>query len=120
MEKVKWEVEGMSCTNCALTIHKYLEAEGVENVKVNFMGGEVSFDINGNVTKEQLKKGIRSLGYKVHSSEAGAHGHDHEHDEKTFWFKTHLQRFIFCLIFTVPLLITHTIPFIHIHALMNP
>jgi P-type Cu+ transporter len=119
MEKVKWEVEGMSCTNCALTIHKYLEAEGVQNVKVNFMGGEVSFDLNGeNITKEKLQKGIRSLGYKVHSHDA--EGHHHEHNERTFWFKTHLQRFVFCLVFTLPLLITHTIPVIHIHALMNP
>jgi P-type Cu+ transporter len=117
MEKVKWEVEGMSCTNCALTIHKYLEAEGVENVKVNFMGGEVSFDLNGDVTKEQLQKGIRSLGYKVHSHD-DAHGHDH--DARTFWFRTHLQRVVFCLVFTLPLLFVHTIPGIHIHALMNP
>jgi P-type Cu+ transporter len=120
MEKVKWEVEGMSCTNCALTIHKYLEKEGAENVKVNFMQGEVSFDMNGNATKEQLQKGIKSLGYTVHSHEVDANGHHHDHDEKTFWFKTHLQRFVFCLIFTLPLLITHTIPVIHIHALMNP
>lgn len=117
MEKVKWEVEGMSCTNCALTINKYLEEKGVQNVKVNFMGGEVSFDLNGeNITKEQLRKGINSLGYKVHAHEDDAHGHD----ERTFWFTTHLQRFIFCLIFTLPLLLVHTIPVVHIHALMNP
>jgi Cu+-exporting ATPase len=117
MEKVKWEVEGMSCTNCALSIQKYLEKEGVENVKVNFMGGDVSFDMNGvGVTKEKLQKGINSLGYKVHTHEAG----HHDHDEKTFWFKTNLQRFVFCLIFTLPLLFVHTIPIIHIHALMNP
>lgn len=118
MEKVKWEVEGMSCTNCALSIHKYLESEGAENVKVNFMGGEVSFDMKDNLTREQLQKGIKSLGYKVHAHDAD--GHHHDHDEKTFWFRTHLQRFVFCLVFTIPLLVTHTIPVIHIHALMNP
>ncbi len=118
MEKVKWEVEGMSCTNCALTINKYLESKGVENVKVNFMGGEVSFDLNGgDITKDQLKKGINSLGYKVHSHDADGHGHDH--NERSFWFKTHLQRFVFCLIFTIPLFFGHILP-IHIHALMNP
>ncbi len=117
MEKVKWEVEGMSCTNCALTINKYLESKGVENVKVNFMGGEVSFDLNGgDVTKDQIKKGINSLGYKVHSHDTD-HGHDH--NERSFWFKTHLQRFVFCLIFTIPLFFGHILP-VHIHALMNP
>ena len=62
MEKVNWKVEGMSCTNCALTIHKYLEGKGVENVKVNFMGGDVSFDINGNVTAPEIEKGIEASG----------------------------------------------------------
>ena len=40
MEKVDWKVEGMSCTNCALTIDKYLQGKGMQQVKVNFMGGE--------------------------------------------------------------------------------
>jgi Cu+-exporting ATPase len=120
MERVNWNVSGMDCANCALTINKYLQKQGAEKVKVNFASGEVSFEINGTATTDQLKNGINSLGYKVHSHEADAPGHHHDHDEKTFWFKTHLQRFIFCLIFTLPLLITHTIPIIHIHALMNP
>jgi len=120
MEKVKWEVAGMSCTNCALSVHKYLEAEGMQNVKVNFMANEVSFDMNGDVSKEQLRKGIKSLGYKVNTHDDDGHGHDHDHNERTFWFTTNMQRFIFCLVFTLPLLITHTIPVIHIHALMNP
>ena len=46
MEKVDWKVEGMTCTNCALTINRYLEKEGLKDVKVNFIGGEVSFELN--------------------------------------------------------------------------
>ena len=37
MEKVEWKVDGMDCTNCALTISKYLNKAGVKNVKVNFI-----------------------------------------------------------------------------------
>lgn len=44
-EQVNWNVEGMTCANCALTIGKYLEKEGMQNVKVNLIGGEVHFDI---------------------------------------------------------------------------
>ena len=44
MEKVQWKVEGMDCTNCALTIRKYLEKKGMKNVKVNFATGDVRFD----------------------------------------------------------------------------
>ena len=53
MEKVEWKVEGMTCTNCALTINKYLEKEGLKNVKVNFIGGDVSFEMNGNTIKRR-------------------------------------------------------------------
>ena len=58
MEKVEWKVEGMDCTNCALTINKYLNKEGLKEVKVNFIGGDVSFEMNGAVTKESIAKGI--------------------------------------------------------------
>ena len=65
MEKVDWKVEGMTCTNCALTINRYLEKEGLKDVNVNFIGGEVSFELNGNKSKEEITKGIADLGYKV-------------------------------------------------------
>ncbi len=120
MEKVNWQVEGMSCTNCALSINKYLEKEGVKNIKVNFMGGDVSFDLEEAAKKEQLKKGIRSLGYTVNGHDEHDHSHGHDHNEKgTFRFKSHLQRFLFCLIFTIPLFFAHLLPW-HIHFLMNP
>jgi P-type Cu+ transporter len=48
MEKVDWKVEGMTCTNCALTINKYLTKEGLSDVKVNFIGGEISFNLAEN------------------------------------------------------------------------
>jgi Cu+-exporting ATPase len=116
MEKINWKIEGLSCTNCALTINKYLCEEGFANVKVNFIGGDVSFDAEENFNEEKVKKGISGLGYKV-KHDAGA-ADDHHH-EKTFWFTTHLQRFWFCIIFTAPL-IAHMIPGLHIHVLMNP
>ena len=65
MEKVDWKVEGMTCTNCALTINRYLEKEGLKDVKVNFIGGEVSFEMNETKSKDQLAKGIADLGYTV-------------------------------------------------------
>lgn len=113
MEKISWKVEGMSCTNCALTVHKYLEEKGANNVKVNFIGGDVSFDLNGKSTQKDIAKGIEGLGYHVVSDEKLAI------PQKKRLFKNHLQRFIFCLIFTIPLFLNHILPF-HIHSLMNP
>ncbi|HEX2683386.1 MAG TPA: cation-translocating P-type ATPase [Ferruginibacter sp.] len=115
MEKVDWKVEGMTCTNCALTINRYLEKEGLIDVKVNFIGGEVSFELNGNKTKEELTKGISDLGYKVINED----DHDHHHAHSgAGWLSNHLQRFLFCLPFTLVLML-HMLPW-HIHFLMNP
>jgi Cu+-exporting ATPase len=65
MENVQWKVDGMSCTNCALSIHKYLQKEGISEPKVSFMEGEIQFELPENINKEKLIKGIGGLGYKV-------------------------------------------------------
>lgn len=119
MEKVTWKVDGMDCTNCALTIRKYLEKQGMQDVRVNFGTGDVSFTSNAELMPAKLSKGIHDLGYKVIST----NGHDHEriHDDKGAGaiFTTHFQRFLFCLPFTLVLML-HMIPGVHIHWLMNP
>lgn len=112
MEKVQWKVEGMTCANCALTIHKYLEKEGSKEVKVNAIGGDVSFELNGEQTKEQLAKGLLALGYSVTGDKETA-------AKKRKILSTPLERFWFCLPFTV-LLMLHMIPGVHIHFMMNP
>ena len=86
MEKVDWKVEGMTCTNCALTINRYLEKQGLKEVKVNFIGGEVSFNLNGNKTKEQLAKGIKDLGYKIANEPQTTN-----HKPQTKFFSNHLH-----------------------------
>lgn len=112
MEKVDWKVEGMTCTNCALTINRYLEKEGMKDVKVNFIGGEVSFEMNENKSKEVLTKGIADLGYTVINEQQPTN------NGKRKLFSNHLQRFLFCLPFTLVLML-HMLPW-HIHFLMNP
>ena len=113
MEKVEWKVDGMDCTNCALTISKYLNKEGLQNVKVNFIGGDVSFDMTGNKSKEQLAKGIAGLGYTVVDEPGIA-----IKKQPFKLFSNHLQRFLFCLPFTA-ILMLHMLPW-HIHFLMDP
>ena len=113
MEKVNWKVAGMSCTNCALTVNKYLIEKGMKDVKVNFIGGDVSFEMVEETSKSDLAKGIEGLGYHVETGEAS----DIKKSKKLF--KNHLQRFTFCIIFTLPLML-HMIPGLHIHFLMDP
>lgn len=113
MEKVNWKVEGMSCTNCALTVHKFLEGKGLQNVKVNFIGGDVSFDANEKISTTDIEKGIDALGYQVINGDE-----KYERKSKRI-FNNHLQRFLFCIVFTAPLLF-NMLPGMHFHFLMHP
>ena len=115
MEHVQLKVDGMSCTNCALSIHKYLANQGAIEPKVNFMEGEVQFDLPAELKKENLVKGIVNLGYKVR-------GQEQETPTKK-WLDNNKDRALFCLIFTIPL-VAHMLPGVHqipgFHVLMNP
>ena len=116
MEKVQWKVEGMDCNTCAINIHKYLEKQGMKNVKVNFATGDVIFDVNENFSKEKINTGINGLGYTIVNEETGVLK---TKNPKLPFLSTHLQRFWFCLPFTL-LLNLHMIPGVHIHWLMDP
>lgn len=120
MEQVQWKVEGMDCNTCAINIHRYLEKNGMKNVKVNYATGDVIFDANGQLAEEKISKGITDLGYKVVSTDAHRQEHAHGHDPKgpVKFLSTHLQRFWFCFPFTA-LLMLHMIPGLHIHWLMD-
>ncbi len=108
----------MSCTNCALTINKYLEKEGLKNVKVNFIGGDVSFDADNNIPPQKIEKGIERLGYEVIPERENASDHDYIHEQTSKKFlSNNFQRFIFCLVFAAPLFL-HMLG-VHIHFLMN-
>ncbi len=113
METVQWKIEGMDCANCALTIHKYLEKEGMKNVKVNYANGDVFFDLHGIHSPQKIANGIQSLGYKVAGSSSAVV------PTKKKFFTTYLQRFLYCLPFTLVLTL-HMVPGIHFHWLMNP
>ncbi|AXY77417.1 cadmium-translocating P-type ATPase [Paraflavitalea soli] len=115
MKTVNWKVEGMTCSNCALTIHKYLEKEGMADVKVSLASGDVSFGINGgNTSSQQIVKGLESLGYTVHDEEGIIP------PAKKKFLSNHKQRFLFCLLFTAPLMLHMLDKWVHIHWLMNP
>jgi len=119
MEKIQWKVEGMDCTTCAINIHKYLEKQGMKNVRVNFATGDVVFDALEEIPKEKITKGIHDLGYTVLNGEAAHSVSQHDHNVSRDLLSTPLRRFLFCLPFTL-LLMLHMIPGLHIHWLINP
>ncbi|ULQ56419.1 cadmium-translocating P-type ATPase [Flavihumibacter rivuli] len=100
-----------------MSISKYLEKEGMQNVKVNPIDGDVQFEIieAAESNKEKLAKGIASLGYKVQSPENTAHTQGAGSQP----MNKYLRYLLLCLPFTLVLML-HMIPGLHIHWLMNP
>ena len=96
MEKVQWKVSGMDCNNCALTIRRYLEKEGMKEVKVNFATGDVSFETVEADQVQEAAKGVEDLGYTVAGSEQVKTA-----AVKSRFLSTQFQRFLFCLPFTL-------------------
>ena len=113
MEKVDWKVEGMTCSNCALSVSKYLLKEGMQEVKVNPLDGAVSFINNENTEIAKLKTGIGSLGYKV-VDETAAPG------EKKSFLSNNKKRFLFTLPFTLVLMLHMLHKWLPLHWLMDP
>lgn len=121
-EKIKWKVDGMTCANCALTVNKYIQKQGGTDVKVNFATGDVSFVAPDVDMTDKVAKGISDLGYKVDGTNGHAehdHDHDHSHGSGKGFLKTSMQKFWFCLPFTV-LLMLHMIPAMQQSWLMQP
>ena len=92
-KKLKLEVEGMTCANCAAGIKKHLENKGLQDVNVNFSTGEASWENDKNQDKNDVAKTITSLGYKIKSSSK---------EEEKGLSKVE-KYFYFTLIFTLPL-----------------
>ena len=122
MENVQWKVEGMTCANCALAVNKYLKKKGAENISVNMINGDVSFELANKNPEQEIAAGIESLGYTVQPAHTH-HGHHHEEASHSGFLTTNLKRFWFCLPFTA-LLLLHMFPSLHHSAafgwIMNP
>ena len=64
-KKIKIQVEGMSCTNCAAGIKKHLINKGLEDVNVNFSTGEASCNIDTLHNQNDIENIIQELGYSI-------------------------------------------------------
>jgi Cu+-exporting ATPase len=113
MEKVDWTVDGMTCSNCALTVSKYLEKEGLKEVKVNPLNGSVSFVSGDGLDAGKLKNGIQALGYSIKDERSTA-------PAKSTFLSTNLSRFLATLPFTLVLMLHMFHGYLQWHWLMNP
>lgn len=106
---IELHVTGMHCNNCALSVHKLLEKKGFDNVLVNFANEEVKFSSVEPVNLPKVIDAIEGLGFKVQ-----ANADHHDHDTAGFLGKVE-DKFIFSLIFTVPLFFHMFLPFGWLH-----
>ncbi len=106
---VELNVTGMHCNNCALSIHKLLEKKGLQDISVDFASEEVKFSNTNDTQLPEIIKGIEQLGYKVVDDPALHTAPFYEKVE---------NKFIFCAIFTVPLLLHMLLPWHFLHMPM--
>ena len=110
MKAIKWKVEGMDCSTCALNIHRYLEKEGMKEIRVNFATGDVQFQNAAEQEEAKLQKGISDLGYTVVGTDA-----EKSESTKEGRLSPQLLRFLICLPPTLLLLFSHTLAFLSGH-----
>ncbi|HWV74250.1 MAG TPA: cation-translocating P-type ATPase, partial [Pseudosphingobacterium sp.] len=104
---VELHVTGMHCNNCALSVHKLLEKKGYQNVFVSFANEEVKFSSQENVNVPQVIADIEGLGFKVQQEESA--------DVKEGFLSKVEHKFLFSLLFTIPLFFHMFLPIPWLH-----
>lgn len=105
-ETIALHVSGMHCNNCAIAVHKALEKKGLHDVFVNYASDEVKFSADGSIALTEIVREIEGLGYKVSDTAAAPQEKWHEKVE---------NRFLFSLIFTIPLFMHMFLPWHWLH-----
>lgn len=106
------QVEGMTCSNCALGVSRYLEKQGLRDVHVDFTSGEVTYTSDRDPDLNTLSQGISRLGYKLVPDSAQRSG------EKAAGGSSILERrLVVSAVLTLPLLL-HM--FVDVHVFHDP
>jgi Cu+-exporting ATPase len=106
-ERVRLDIEGMTCASCAARIEKRIDAlDGVQECSVNFATHEASVAFDpARVRPDSLVDAVEEAGY--HAS-LPTHGHDHEgHAGAPF------GRLALSALLTLPLALVAMVPSLH-------
>ena len=101
---VELSINGMHCVNCAANIERHLQKLGLEDAQVSFTTATASFFTRQPELLPRVREEISRLGYQV--EEIGAKVH-----HRAFW--TLERKVLFCLFWTIPLLLPMLIPHWH-------
>ena len=103
MESKIFEVTGMSCAGCAISVETILKSQpGVLDAGVNFASSTVWVNFDDHITSpESLRNAVRSIGYDL-LIESNKHDFD---AEKKQHINTLRNRFIYSILLSIPLMV---------------
>ena len=124
LDKVDFDVSGMTCSACAASIEKALNnLPGVSKANINFALETLTISYSSNqVSVSEIKKAVDNLGYELIEKQKDQEKIDHKEDQ----LRKLTKLFIFSAILTFPLLWTMVghfsfLSFIYMpEILMNP
>jgi Cu+-exporting ATPase len=87
------QIEGMTCANCAMGVQQVLRKKGLSDAEVSFAAGELVYTPVSGYSPDEIRMDISKLGYRVPEL----------NEVKKKGFNSLERRFLFCLLFTLPL-----------------
>ena len=105
MEKIVFNISGMSCASCAAKIEKKLNSFDGVKANVNYATGKANINPENNQTStEQLIEEISKLGYKATLQTNSAKDNKNQEAVADYEYKILKISFIISFIFSIPLL----------------
>jgi len=105
-QKIILNISGMHCASCAVNIENALRKEaGVKSANVNFASEKLYLEFEDTeIDIIKVKNVIEKLGYKAAEETIEQEMHDHHKEAKAQEIQKLKKRFIFALIFSLPII----------------
>jgi Cu+-exporting ATPase len=107
-QKVEFDIDGMSCANCAMNIERRLnkKTDGVLKAAVNFASERAQVEyLPGEVTTEQIIAAIEKAGFKATTLDGDAEVTDHEQAAHEREIRSQKLKFFVGVLFATPLFV---------------
>ena len=106
MKKITLKISGMHCASCVTNIENALKQEaGIKSANVNFASEKLYLEFDSiEISIARIKKIIEKLGYRATEETFEEEMHDHHKEAKTQEIQKLKKRFIFALIFSLPII----------------
>ncbi len=105
MTKITLKISGMHCASCAANIESTLKKEeGIKSINVNFAAEKAYLEFDPiEISVARIQKIIEKLGYTAREETFEEKMEDHHRLEKEMEIKKLKKRFLFALIFSLPI-----------------